>query len=43
MLDEAKPDAVIAFPGGRGTADMTDRALKAGLPVWFVKAEETAA
>lgn len=26
-------DVVIAFPGGRGTADMTSRALKQGLSV----------
>lgn len=26
MLDEGKPDMVIAFPGGRGTADMVRRA-----------------
>ena len=24
MLDEGKPDLVIAFPGGRGTANMID-------------------
>lgn len=33
MLDEGKPDLVIAFPGGRGTADMVRRAEKAGVPV----------
>lgn len=33
MLDEGKPDLVIAFPGGRGTADMVNRARKAGVPV----------
>lgn len=33
MLDEFKPDAVIAFPGGRGTADMVRRARKAGVRV----------
>lgn len=33
MLDEGKPDLVIAFPGGRGTADMVRRAKKAGVPV----------
>ena len=36
MLDEGKPDWVIAFKGGRGTADMVARAEKAGLPVWKV-------
>ena len=34
MLDEARPDAVVAFPGGSGTADMIARSKAAGLPVW---------
>lgn len=33
MIDEGKPDLVIAFPGGRGTADMVRRAKAAGLEV----------
>lgn len=33
MLDEGKPDVVIAFPGGTGTADMIRRAKRAGIPV----------
>lgn len=33
MLDEGKPDLVVAFPGGRGTADMVRRAKKAGIEV----------
>lgn len=33
MLDEGKPDIVIAFPGGRGTADMVRRAKIAGVEV----------
>lgn len=33
MLDEFKPDAVIAFPGGTGTADMVRRAKAAGVRV----------
>lgn len=33
MIDEGKPDIVIAFPGGRGTADMIKRAKKAGIEV----------
>ena len=28
MLDEHKPNLVIAFPGGRGTSDMVSRAKK---------------
>jgi hypothetical protein len=34
MIDEGKPDLVIAFPGGRGTADMVSRAKAAGVRVW---------
>jgi hypothetical protein len=34
MIEEGKPDMVVAFAGGRGTADMTRRALAAGLPVF---------
>src|SRR5882672_7909105 len=33
MLDEGKPDLVIAFPGGKGTADMVRRAKAASIPV----------
>lgn len=33
MLDDGKPDLVLAFPGGRGTADMVRRAKAAGVPV----------
>lgn len=33
MLDEGKPDVVVAFPGGKGTVDMVARAKKAGIPV----------
>jgi hypothetical protein len=37
MLDEGKPDLVVAFPGGGGTADMIRRAERAGVPVRQVK------
>lgn len=37
MIDEGVPDLVIAFPGGRGTADMIRRSRKDGIRV--VKAE----
>lgn len=37
MIDEGKPDAVIAFPGGSGTADMVNRARAAGITVYEVK------
>lgn len=33
MIDEGKPDLVVAFPGGRGTADMVGRARAAGIEV----------
>lgn len=33
MLDEGKPHMVIAFPGGKGTADMIRRAEAAKVPV----------
>ena len=33
MLDEGKPDLVVAFPGGGGTKDMVRRAVKAGVAV----------
>lgn len=33
MIDEGKPDLVVAFPGGSGTADMVKRARAAGIPV----------
>jgi len=35
MVDDACPDGgLIAFPGGRGTADCVARAKRAGLKVW---------
>lgn len=33
MLDEGKPDLVVAFPGGRGTAHMVRIATQAGIRV----------
>lgn len=37
MLDEGKPDLIVAFPGGRGTADMIKRAKAAGVEVVEVR------
>lgn len=37
MLDEGKPDLVIAFPGGRGTGHMTEIARNAGVEVREVR------
>ena len=33
MLDDGKPDVVLALPGGPGTADMVRRARKANVKV----------
>lgn len=33
MLAKSKPDLVVAFPGGLGTADMIKKAKKAGVRV----------
>jgi hypothetical protein len=37
MLEEGKPDLVVAFPGGKGTAMMINLAKKAGVEVTEVK------
>ena len=37
MLKEGKPDLVLAFPGGRGTADMVRQARAAGVKVVEVR------
>lgn len=37
MLDEGRPDLVIAFPGGRGTADMMRRAKDKGVEIHRVR------
>jgi hypothetical protein len=39
MLREYPPDGVIAFPGGKGTADMVLKARQAGVKVWEPFAE----
>jgi hypothetical protein len=33
MLDEGRPDLVVAFPGGKGTFNMVDKAEGAGVRV----------
>lgn len=33
MLDKGRPDLVVAFPGGRGTANMVQQAKRAGVRV----------
>lgn len=40
MLMNGKPDLVVAFPGGRGTADMVSQAKKAGVPVSEIKGDK---
>lgn len=36
MLEQGQPDEVLAFFGGRGTADCLEKALRIGIPanVW---------
>jgi hypothetical protein len=33
MIDEGKPDLVVAFPGGKGTGNMVQQAMDAGIKV----------
>lgn len=40
MLDEGRPDLVLAFPGGIGTNDMVQRAIKAGVKVIQIDAAQ---
>lgn len=35
MLDQGKPDLVIVFPGGKGTANMIRQAKKAKVPILY--------
>jgi hypothetical protein len=37
MLDVEKPDIVIAFPGGKGTANMVKLAKEAGVEVHIIQ------
>jgi predicted polyphosphate/ATP-dependent NAD kinase len=36
MIEEGKPDLVIAFPGGKGTTNMINQAISEKLPVYSV-------
>lgn len=36
MLEEGKPDLVLAFPGGKGTANMVHQAINAEVEVYLV-------
>ncbi|TPG59992.1 DUF4326 domain-containing protein [Ewingella americana] len=35
MLDEYRPDVLLAFSGNRGTSDMVRRAVKHGIPILY--------
>lgn len=37
MLTDGDPHVIVAFKGGRGTADMISQGKKAGVPVYEVK------
>jgi hypothetical protein len=37
MIQAEKPDLVVAFPGGKGTADTVRRAHAAGIPVQLIE------
>jgi hypothetical protein len=37
MLEDHKPDLVVAFPGGKGTANMVALAQKAGTKIVFAQ------
>ena len=39
MLDFGRPELVLAFPGGKGTANMIAQAIKAQVPVHFTSEE----
>lgn len=41
MIVEGMPDLVVAFPGGRGTANMVRQAKAAGVPVISVDCRQT--
>jgi predicted Rossmann-fold nucleotide-binding protein len=41
MLVGGKPDMVLAFPGGRGTADMVCQAREVGVPVVEIPARQS--
>ena len=43
MIDEYGPSLVLAFPGGRGTADMVSRAHRARITVVGVPIDQTEA
>jgi hypothetical protein len=36
MLEEGKPDLVVAFPGGQGTANMMSQVREAGVRVMAI-------
>lgn len=42
MLVGGKPDLVLAFPGGKGTADMVRQAREVGVPVREININQSA-
>lgn len=43
MLDDFRPDVVVAFPGGKGTAHMVETARMAKIPVTMAESDEPTA
>lgn len=39
MLEQGKPDLVVAFPGGAGTRNMIEQAKKAGVKLEIIEVE----
>lgn len=42
MIEDGRPDLVVAFPGGAGTADCVRRAKEAGIEVLVIRAAKEA-
>lgn len=41
MLSEGRPDIGVEFPGGKGTRDMRNRLIRAGIPIIYYSGDMT--
>lgn len=41
QMIQMKPDLVVAFPGGKGTANMARQAVSAGIEVWKMERDKS--